>query len=157
MLGLHGMDATLCDSLQAPILFARTSQPYKRILLPVSDSDLNIHSAETAIDITRQLEATLTAINVDLPRYISGLPEEDIHSEVVPIRRLSELYEVPLDYRHREGNPIRQLLKEATQHDLVVVARRWGRRDNFFDPDVALRIARAASCSVLVITIRPEA
>ena len=30
---------------------------------------------------------------------------------MVPIRRLCELYEVPLEYRHREGNPIHHLVR----------------------------------------------
>ncbi len=156
LLGLRGSDADLCDRVRAPILFARQKAPFRKILLPVSDSDLNIRSAETAIDITRQLAASLTAINVDLPRYISGLSEDAIHREVVPVRRLCELYEVPLDYRHHEGNPVLHLVAESAHHDLAVVARRFGRRDSYFDPDVALRLARKARCSVLVLTVRPE-
>ena len=49
---------------------------------------------------------------------------------------------------------MRNLLDEAGSHNLVVVARRHGRRDNYFDPDVALRVARKASCSVIVLTVR---
>jgi nucleotide-binding universal stress UspA family protein len=155
-LGLRGEDAELCDLLPAPVVFARGTTPYKRVLLTVSGSDLDISSAEMAIDITRQLSASLTAVDVELPRYISGLSEEAIHREVVPIRRLCELYEVPIDYRHHEGNPVRHILHEAKNHDLVVMARRYQRRDTFFDPDVALRIARKAPCSVIVLTVRPE-
>jgi len=155
-LGLRGDDAELCDRLPVPVVFARGSTPYKRILLPVSGSDLDIPSAEMAIDITRQLGGSLTAVNVDLPRYISGLSEEAIHQEVVPIRKLCELYEVPLTYRHHEGNPVRHILAECQHHDLVVMTRRMMRRDTFFDPDVALRIARRAPCSVIVLTHRPE-
>lgn len=153
LLGLQGNDAGLCDQFQSPVLFSRGTFPYRKILLPVSASEISIHAAEMAIDITRQLSGSLTAVNVDLPRYISGLSEEDIHREVVPVKKLCELYEVPLSYRHREGNPVRGLLDEAASHDLVVMARRHGRRDNFFDPDVALRIARRAACSVIVLTV----
>ena len=153
ILGLPGQDAELCDRVRAPVLFARGTHPYKKILLPVSASEICIPATEMAIDITRQLGGSLTAVNVDLPRYISGLSEEDIHREVVPVKKLCELYEVPLNYRHREGNPVRGLLEEAASHDLVVMARRQGRRDNFFDPDVALRIARRAACSVIVLTV----
>jgi Trk K+ transport system NAD-binding subunit/nucleotide-binding universal stress UspA family protein len=156
LLGTRGMDADLCDRSRAPVIFARGKQPYKRILLPVSDSTLNIRSAEMAIDISRQLGATITAVNVDLPRHISGLSEAEVHFEVVPIRRLCELYEVPLDYRHREGNPIRRLVEESGKHDLMLVVRRFARTDNYFNPDVALRLARHARCSVLVLTVRPE-
>jgi len=154
-LGLRGSDADLCDRTPAPLLFARDKAPYRKLLLPVSGSSLSLRSAEVAIDISRQLDAALTAVNVDLPRYVSGLSEDDLHREIVPVRRLCELYEVPLDYRHREGNPIRELVEASSEHDLMIVARRFGRRDTYFDPDVALRLARTSKCSVLVLTVRP--
>ncbi len=155
LLGLRGADSDLCDRTMSPVLFSRGQGPYRKLLLPVSASSLNLRSAEIAIDISRQLGAALTAVNVDLPRYVSGLSEEDLHREVVPIRHLCELYEVPLDYRHREGNPISELVQASSAHDLMIVARRFGRRDSYFDPDVALRLARASACSVLVLTVRP--
>ncbi|MFC1609586.1 TrkA C-terminal domain-containing protein [Myxococcota bacterium] len=156
ILGIHGPDAEICDRIGVPVLFARRTFPFQRILLPVSESKVNILAAEMAIDITRQLGASLTAMNVDLPQYISGIPDERLHEEVVPIRRLCELYEVPLDYRHRHGNPVHELITEAAKHDLVVVARWAGRGDSYFDPDVALRIVRTAPCSVIVLTIQLE-
>jgi len=151
-MGRHGHDARICDAVKRPVLFARGSHPYKRILLPVSYSELNIPAAEVALDLTRQMEAGLTAMNVDHPKFISGLEDEDVHEEVVPIRRLCELYEVELEYRHAWGNPVRHVVRQAEQHDLVVVARWQGRPDSYFNPDVALRVARLAPCSVLVLT-----
>lgn len=156
LLGRRGTDAWLCDAVDHPILFARDKFPYRRVLLPVSSSSLSLRAAEVAIDITRRLEATLTAVNVDLPAYISGEPEEEAHREVEPIRRLCQLYDVPLDYRHHVGNPVKLVLEEAKHHDLIVLARRRRRRDTFFNPDVALRLARRAPCSVLVITGGPR-
>jgi trk/ktr system potassium uptake protein len=151
-IGHHGHDAQICDGVNRPVLFARGSAPYKRILLPVSYSELNIPAAEVALDLTRQMEASLTAMNVDHPKFISGLEDEDVHEEVVPIRRLCELYEVELEYRHAWGNPVRHLVRQAAQHDLVVVARWQRRADSYFNPDVALRVAALAPCSVLVLT-----
>lgn len=151
-LGHHGHDAQICDSVKRPVLFSRSSQPYKRILLPVSYSELNIPAAEVALDLTRQMEASLTAMNVDHPKFISGLEDADVHEEVVPIRRLCELYEVELEYVHAWGNPVRHLVEQAANHDLVVVARWQGSPDSYFNPDVALRVARRAPCSVLVLT-----
>ncbi len=155
--GRRGLDAELCDTLGRPVLFFRERWPWRRILLPVSYSTLNLRAAEVTLDISRQLGSSITAMNVDLPRYISGLEEDVIHEEVVPIRRLCELHEVALDYRHAWGNPVKHLIAEADQHDLVVVIRRAGRRDTWFDPDVAMRIARGAPCAVLVLTQRETA
>lgn len=153
LLGRRSRDAALCDRIAAPVLFARGRSPYQRILLPVSESMLSLRAAETAIDLSRQLGAALTAINVDLPHALSGLEDEELHREVVPVRRLCELFEVPLDYRHRTGNPIRELVLESERHQLMVVSRHQHSRDTYFDPDVALRLAQRAHCSVLVLTL----
>lgn len=156
LLGLQGRDSDLCDLLPAPVMFARGSAPYRRIMLTVSGSDHNLRSAELAIDITRQLGASLTAVNVNLPHYLSGLAEEEVHKEITPIRRLCELYEVQLDYHHYEGNPVQTILEEAKNHDLLILSRSFNRPDSYYKPDVALRVARKAPCSVMVLTVRPE-
>ncbi len=152
----RGQDTELCDRCACPVLFARGQDSYNRILLPVSESDLNIHAAETAIDISRQFKLPILSVNVDPPAHISGLAQEDLHHEVEPIRRLCQLYDVALDYHHHEGNPIAKILLEATENDLLLMARRFGRADTYFSPDVALRVARQAPCSVLVLTIAPD-
>jgi Trk K+ transport system NAD-binding subunit/nucleotide-binding universal stress UspA family protein len=157
LLGRRGQDASLCDSLRAPVLFARGRRRYQRVLLPISGSELDLPATEVAIDLVRQLGVPLTAVNVDLPPYISGISEQALHYEVVPIRRTCELYDIPLDYRHHIGNPVRKVLDEATEKDLLVVNRSRLRSDSHFNPDVALRLARAAPCSVLVLTINPGA
>lgn len=156
VLARRGRDAAICDSVRRPVLFVRSTYPVERILLPVSYSTLNIAAAEVAMDLTRQLGARLTTMNVDPPKFISGLEEEEIHEEVVPIRRVCELHDVEMVYRHALGNPVNQLVAQAAEHDLVVVARWQGRSDSYFDPDVALRVARHAPCSVLVITRSPD-
>lgn len=154
--GLRADDTRLTDLALKPLLFARGTYPYGRLLLPISGSTLDIAAAEVAVDLVRQTGASLSVINVDLPRYISGTPPERLHDEVVPVRRLLELYDVPLEYHHQEGNPIQHVLADARGHDLMIVARRKGRADTFSDPDVALRLARKAPCSVLVVTVPRE-
>ncbi len=152
----RGQDAQLCDRCGCPVLFSRGQESFQRILLPVSDSDLNIHAAEIAIDLSREFALSLIAINVDLPSHISGLAQEELHHEVEPIRRLCQLYDVVLEYHHHDGNPISKILSEAQAGDLLVTVRRFGRADTYFNPDIALRIARRAPCSVLVLTVAPD-
>lgn len=154
--GTRGEDAKLCDAVDVPVLFSRGTFPYRRILVPVSPSELSMEAAMVAIDLTRRLNASLTTVNVDLPQYISGESPAEAHWEVVPIRRLCELYELPMEYRHHWGNPVRLLAEEARNHDLVVMARRPSRRDSYLSPDVALWIARRARCSVMVLTTAPR-
>ncbi len=153
LLGLANGDGALCDALSAPVLFAKGSTPYRRILLPISPSHLSIHAAYMAIDITRQLKASLTVVSVELPIYLTGPGEDGEPGQLKTIRQLCELYDVPIQKVRHEGNPITQILTEANVHDLVVVARHRGRRDSWFNPDVAIRVARRSPCSVIVLTV----
>lgn len=151
--GRRGALSDLCDSLESPVIFCRGSHPYRRILLPVSSSEISIAAAELAIDITRALGGTLTAASVTAPQFISGDTDAMADKEAAVIRHLCSLYEIPLDYKKIEGNPVRAIAKEAAHHDLVVVARRRRRRDTFWNPDVACRIVGAAPCTVIVTTV----
>jgi Trk K+ transport system NAD-binding subunit/nucleotide-binding universal stress UspA family protein len=149
-------EARLCDRLRAPVIFARGKAPYRKILLPFSDSPLSLQAAETAIDLTRMFQARLTVLRVESPELISGKEAGRFLESFTAIQRLAQLYELQPEYLHLVGNPVRQVAERSAQHDLLVVARRWRRRNSFFDPDVALEIARRARCSVLVLTVRPE-
>lgn len=152
-LGRPLWDARLCDGLAAPVIFARGKVPYRRILLPVSDSGMNLAGTELAIDLTRQHGASLSVLSVSLPPFLTGQGEETPHGEVGPIQRLCDLYGVPMEHRHRVGNPVRHILSEASGHDLVLMTRRRGRPDSWMNPDIALRVGRQAPCSVMVLTV----
>lgn len=145
-------DRLLCDQVICPVLFSRSSHPYKRIVLPISGSELDLEGTEVAIDLARQLEVKLFVINIDLPDYVSGLHDDELHAELPPVKRLCGLYDQPFQYLHCQGNSIREIVKESQSNDLIILSRWQGRPDTWFNPDVALRVARSASCSVMVIT-----
>lgn len=151
--GQGSQDARLCDAVPIPVLFARGGGPYRHILLPVSGSGMTLAGLELAIDLTRQHGAALTALSVDLPRLLTGFGEEARRAEIEPVRRLCDLYGVHLDDVHRVGNPILRILEESAHHDLVVLTRRRNRQDGWSNPDIALRVARRAACSALVLTV----
>lgn len=153
LLGRRGADARLCDELPVPVLFGRGTFPYRRILLPVSDSVSSYRAAELGIDITRKLDASLRAIRIDLPAHVAGTIEQGAPTASTTIRRLFELYEVSARFDSAEGNPIGMLVQASREADLIVVARSHKRKDTFWSPDVAMRVARAAHCSVLVLTL----
>jgi uncharacterized protein len=153
-LGARAWDATLCDSLRVPVLFGRQTTPYRRLLVTASGSRLDRAGAELAIDVARQLGASLTALHVAMPVHLTGQDEQaGGEGPLVPIARLAQLFGLKLASLERQGNPIHEVLAEASRHDLLVLARRQHRRDNAWNPDVALRIVRAAPCSALVITV----
>lgn len=148
--------SNLCDALVAPVAVCRGSNPYRRILLPVSSSQIAIESAELAIDITRRLGGTLTVATVSVSEIVAGEKNEMEDMDANAVRRLCALYELPFEYKKLEGNPVRAIAQEAAQHDLVVVARRHRRRDTFWNPDVACRIADLAPCTAIIVTVSSE-
>ncbi|HOX43250.1 MAG TPA: TrkA C-terminal domain-containing protein [Myxococcota bacterium] len=153
-LGARAWDAELCDALRVPVLFGRQTMPYRRLLVTASGSRLDRVGAELAIDVARQLGASLTALHVAMPVHLTGQDEQaGGPGPLVPIARLAQLFGLKLESLERQGNPIHAVLEEASRHDLLVLARRQRRRDSPWNPDVALRIARAARCSTLVITV----
>lgn len=157
LLGRRGVDARLCDELPVPVLFGRGTVPYGRVLLPVSDSIPSYRAAELGIDVTRKLGATLRAVHVELPAHVAGTVDEDMPGQPQRVRRLFELYDVSARMDTVQGNPIRTLVQASRDADLIVVARRHRRRDTFWDPDIAMRVARLAHCSVLVLTLHTGA
>jgi nucleotide-binding universal stress UspA family protein len=107
---------------------------------------------QVAIDLVRMLELPLGVVRVDLPRHF-GPPDTEVEDLEASLMRRCELYRIPVDKLRLEGNPIAKVVEQARRGDLLVVGRRRSSRDSFSQPDVALRIARLAPCSTLVVTL----
>lgn len=157
LLGRRGADARLCDELPVPVLFGRGNVPYRRILVPTSGSIPAYRATELGIDVTRKLGATLRALHVELPPHVAGTADPDVPGQLQLVRRMFELYDLPAHIDTAQGNPIRAIVHASRDADLIVVARRHRRRDTFWKPDIAMRVARLAHCSVLVLTLHTGA
>ncbi|MDX9719205.1 MAG: TrkA C-terminal domain-containing protein [Myxococcota bacterium] len=155
VLGLRGPDARLCDTLDVPILISRGSIPYNRIIFPIS-ADEDSPGLGLAIDLARRFSLPIIAVHVDLPQFITGEHDDALHEDVVHVKRMCDLFHVPMEHVHLEGNPIERLADLTGPQDLLVVTRRRKRSDSFLHPDVALRTALSARCSVLVLSPEHE-
>lgn len=137
---------------QAPVIIARGSTPYRRILAPVGESETAWMGVQLAIDAARQLGASVTLLHVRAPKFVAG---ESGSERAMRIRRQAEdvarLYNIEIDVRQEEGNPIKLACRLAEDHQLCVVARRRGQSDTYLAPDVGLRIALGVPCSAMVL------
>lgn len=151
LLGRGGPAASICNAVGVPVLFPRGSPHYVRVVHPLVQGVVKMELADAAIDLARMLSLPLTIARVSLPEYFGTL-DRQTDQIIAAIVRRTNLYGLRADTVELEGNPVRELLQMARPTDLLVVGRKRTTRDSFTSPDLALRIAASAACSVLVQT-----
>lgn len=135
-----------------PVLVARGTTPYRRVLLAVS-GDQNLKKiAHVAIDLARQCEAELTVLTV-LPPSLSVGEEQLKPLRDVPARvaHIAQLYSLDVKTRHDEGNPIDCIRRHARDFDLLVVGHSGKQRNTLFTPDISLFLLHDTPCSTLFV------
>lgn len=144
---------SLLDAAHAPMLLARGTHPYRRILVAVTDSASSWRGLELAVDIARLLGSSITAVHVSPPRFIGGDRAEETARRVQGrVEELARLFDVEMECLLREGNPVREVHALARDHELLVVARGRAQRDTYLQPDVGLRMVLGCGCSAIVLT-----
>lgn len=147
-----GLFRRLLEAVDCPILIARGTYPYGRILVPVTDTVESLAAAELALDLARLLGSRTSAASILPPSFAVG--ESALRSQKEALEKtlsLGNLYRTSIDDLEQEGNPIREILKLVKGFDLLVVSHRRGRRWRVFRPDISHHLIRKASTSVLVV------
>lgn len=152
LLGRGGPAAALCNAVRVPILFPRGSPRFARIVHALVHGIADLGLADAAIDLARMFALPLLVVRVALPSFFGAAdPETDRIAALIDTR--SRLYGLRAETLTLTGNPVVELIGAAKPTDLLVLGRRRSGRDSFTAPDIALRVARAAACSVLVKTV----
>ncbi|MGE0491638.1 MAG: NAD-binding protein [Vulcanimicrobiota bacterium] len=147
----------ILDETSEPVLIARGSHPYKRILLAVSPGAGTSRAAELAVDVTRKFSAQLTAVGVCPADIVGG---EDFRQEVQEylsqVRSIANLYNQEVKVQLVDGNPVHQLTSLAEEFDLLVVAHRRRRQFTLTRIDVSRHLMLRSPCSVMVLPFLKE-
>lgn len=154
MLGQGGREAALCNEVGVPVLFARGPAYYDRVVLCVTDGEVDLGVAEIALDLARMFEVPFHILRAKLPDYLQA-PESATDKLIQTILQRARLHGLSPEIRHLEGNPIAVWVNAIAPTDLAVVHRRPTNLDSFSKPDLALRVARRSTGSVLVVTAEP--
>jgi Trk K+ transport system NAD-binding subunit len=152
LLGRGGAAAALCNSVRAPVLFPRGSPRFARVIHALIHGIADLALADAAIDLARMLSLPLALVRVALPAFF-GTPDPDADRVADLIEARTRLYGLRAETVALTGNPVEELIRAAKETDLLVVGRRRSMQDSFTSPDIALRVARAAACSVLVKSV----
>lgn len=137
-----------------PVLIARSSHPYERILVPARRTSSGRAAARAAIDLAVQAKASLTALAVVDPVFIAG-PEaaRDARNAISWLREEATVLGLNLKGQILRGNPVRSFMEAAKDADLLVLGVGRHRRSRF-QVGVIDQAARRARLSVLVVPVQ---
>jgi nucleotide-binding universal stress UspA family protein len=148
----------LLQPLPCPTLLSAGTHPYRRILLPVTES-LGTHLAsELAIDLCRQLDLPLSIITVSPPAFVVGQEAIDEQKNALStVAAAAALYHLKVEQIRKEGNPVGEIAALSGPGDLLVIASKAGRRSSFFNPDTSRLLIDRVPCSVMVLSYTERA
>lgn len=150
-----GNDATnLAGALPCPLLLAKLRDPYERLLVPFNGSLSAQRALEIAIDLSRQLDATVSVVIVVEPTYLRGESSATGRWEqqmLKQVREVSRVHKIDVEELVRRGNPVKEIVAAAVDCELLVLGGNLGEA-GFFSIDVAGMIVDKAPCSVLLVS-----
>ncbi len=153
VLGRGGRDAVLCNEISVPVIFPRGSPHHERIILCLTDGHGDLSAGEIALDLARMLSLPLLILRAKLPSFLE-VADEQTERLLAEIVKRARLHKLEPSVQTLEGNPIDAWVRATQRTDLAIVSRRPSTRDSFSRPDIALRVARKAAGSVLVVTVK---
>jgi nucleotide-binding universal stress UspA family protein len=142
---------SLAHSVSCPLLVARQTHPYERILVPFNATPKAEIALGVAADLARQLGAEVAVVVVEEPEFILGVQEEEwVESVLKRVRELAHIHKFEFKEIVREGNPVKEIATLTKDYNLVVVGS-TSKEKGLFSPHVGELIAQEVQCSVLII------
>ncbi len=139
--------------LGAPLLIAKGSAPYSRILVPYDGSKMSSLALEVANDISRQVKGTISVVVVAEPAFISGKESTGWLEETMNhAREIAQIYRIPINLVGLEGNVVKEMERLGGEHDLMVLGVS-GEAVPLLKPKVNELIAARCPCSVLAVAL----
>ena len=140
--------------MEAPIAVLRGSQPYGRILVPITHEPTSMEAARLAFDLARIYKASVTVVTVTAPRFVVGPHAIEVQKAALgQMTHLANLYHVEVEQIHREGNPIQEVRKLANEFDLLLLSHSRDRKPSLFNPDVSQHLLRRSPITTIVLPV----
>jgi Trk K+ transport system NAD-binding subunit len=145
---------SLARSLPCPLLVAKRSDPYERLLVPFNGSLAAQRALELSLDLAKQMDVTVAAVVVVEPSYLKGgasstgkWEQEMLHQ----VHELARINRTDIEEIVCRGNPVREIINAAADSELLVLGMDEG-RPGWFSMDMTAVVLNQAPCSVLLVT-----
>jgi len=134
-----------------PVLFARGSQPYHRVVAPARATPAGLGAARAAIDIAGSGNGNVAAVAVVPPAFITGADNREAAVMALALmREEASVLGVPVHRLLRQGNPVRVIAASLEGAGLLVLGRPT-RRATVLTPGIVGALLERVPISVLVV------
>ncbi len=142
---------SLAHSISCPLLVARQTHPYERILVPFNATSKAESALGVAVDLARQFGAEVAVAVVEEPEFIRGVEEEEwTESLLKRVRELAHIHKFEFEEIIKKGNPVKEVVALAKDFNLIVLGSTT-KDKGLFSPHVGEHMAQDVPCSVLII------
>ena len=132
-----------------PFLFSRSSFPYKKIGILVSDDFSDNSPVNVAFDLASTLSADVTALNISQPKFLQQEHVSKSNKNTERIQDLALSNEVQCEIVNAEGNEAKVFSSFTDKIDLSIVSQTS--QSNWQGKKIAEFILQNAKSSVLYI------
>ena len=111
----------IANKTKIPILFSRSTYPYKTIGLLINDNFDQTSSNSIAFDLSSTMSAKLVGVTINQPKFLQSEGEQKVSSTVQKLQDLALSHEVQLDFENFEGNEAKIFTEQTSNYDLSII------------------------------------
>ena len=112
---------SIANKSKVPILFSRSTYPYKTIGLLINDNFNENSSNSIAFDLSSTMSAKLAGVIINQPKFLQSEGEQKVSNTVQKLQDLALSHEVQLDFENFEGNEAKIFTDQTSSYDLSII------------------------------------
>ena len=112
---------SIANKTKVPVLFSRTTYPYKTIGLLINDNFDENSSNSIAFDLSSTMSAKLAGVIINQPTFLQSDGEQKVSDTVQKLQDLALSHEVQLDFENFEGNEAKIFTDQTSNYDLSII------------------------------------
>ena len=112
---------SIANKSKIPILFSRSTYPYKTIGLLINDNFDENSSNSIAFDLSSTMSAKLVGVIINQPTFLQSDGEQKVSDIVQKLQDLALSHEVQLDFENFEGNEAKIFTDQTSSYDLSII------------------------------------
>ena len=112
---------SIANKSKIPVLFSRSTYPYKTIGLLINDNFDENSSNAIAFDLSSTMSAKLVGVIINQPTFLQSDGEQKVSDTVQKLQDLALSHEVQLDFENFEGNEAKIFTNQTSSYDLSII------------------------------------
>ena len=112
---------SIANKSKIPVLFSRSTYPYKTIGLLINDNFNENSSNAIAFDLSSTMSAKLAGVIINQPTFLQSDGEQKVSDTVQKLQDLALSNEVQLDFENFEGNEAKIFTDQTSSYDLSII------------------------------------